>query len=120
MTKRLEGSYLTVTEAFEAVENLRNQGLKAHQIYLVANEEVRETIPYTPAAEVTSAQVMIQNEQTDAQTLWERVKEAFTFDDYDSSQVNHPDYKAEEDSLYLYRADLAQGNILVLVDDEMS
>lgn len=120
MNKRVEGSYVSVTEAFNAVNRLRDEGYRRRNIFLVANEEVRGSIPYTMEAEVTTDEGLREIEQDDNRTLWEKIKDAFTFDEYDSSHYESPNYNADEDSLYEYRSDIAQGNILILLEEDDS
>lgn len=120
MNKRVEGSYVSVTEAFNAVNRLRDKGYRRRNIFLVANEEVRGSIPYTMEAEVTTDEGLREIEQDDNRTLWEKIKDAFTFDEYDSSHYESPNYNADEDPLYEYRSDIAQGNILILLEEDDS
>ena len=110
--RRVEGTYVSVTEAVTAVERLRNQGYGKNDITLVANKRVREAIPYTTDAKVTTD--MTEMTDNDDRSLWEKIKDAFTMHDYDTMNYDDP----TDDPMYDYREDIDRGNIVVFVDDD--
>lgn len=118
MNRRVEGVYATVEEAMSAVQRLRDQGYSRNDIFLVANADVRNNIPYTMDAEVTTdTDAAGAGAGDDDRSLWEKIKDAFTVDDdYDASAYDHPDYDSSSDPLYAHRDDIANGNIVVMLD----
>ena len=118
MNKKVEGIYATVEEAMAAVERLSDQGYKRHSIYVVANEDVRRSIPFTLDAEVTTETDLREDTSEDNRSLWEKIKDAFTFDQYDDTHRAEPGYDASEDVLAAYREDLRRGSIVILLDDD--
>ncbi|MDE1548078.1 YsnF/AvaK domain-containing protein [Jeotgalibaca caeni] len=117
MNKRVEGSYSNVTDAMYAVERLHGEGYERDDITLVANTSVRETIPFTMDAEVTS-DTELREDGDDDRSLWDKIKDAFTVDDYDDSRYDNADYDADADLLAPYRDDIDRGHIIVLVDGD--
>lgn len=121
MNRIVEGSYVRVDDALRAVERLRDQGYSKNSITLIANESVRNSIPYTMDAEVTTDTDMRDNVHDDDRSLWEKIKDAFTMDDdYDVNRYDDPEYNTDDDPLFEYRSDIEQGNILVLIDEDAS
>lgn len=121
MNRRVEGIYTTVEEAMSAVQRLRDEGYSRSEIYLVANADVRNNIPYTMDAEVTTDTDMTTGTtgrtDDDDRSLWEKIKDAFTVDeDYDPSVYDDPNYDTANDPLYAHRDDLDRGNIIVMLD----
>lgn len=116
MEKRVEGNYSKVEEAMQAVQKLREQGYFKKDIYVVANSTVKNSIPFTMDAEVSTDTNIREKIDDQERSLWDKIKDAFTIDDYEEDQVNHPDYDAEEDPLYPYHEQIKKGNIVVLVD----
>lgn len=120
MNKRVEGSYTTVEAAMRAVERLRDEGYGRNDIYVIANSNVRDSIPFTMDAEVTTDADMRDKETGDNRSLWEKIKDAFTIDEYDTDRYDSADYNPESDPLHQYHDDIERGNVLVLVDDDAS
>lgn len=118
MNKKVEGIYATVEEAMAAVERLSDEGYNRHSIYVVANEAVRRSIPFTLDAEVTTEADLREDTNEDDRSLWEKIKDAFTFDQYDDTRHEEPGYDASEDVLAAYREDLRRGSIVILLDDD--
>lgn len=119
MNRRVEGVYATVEEAMAAVQRLRDEGYSRNDIFLVANADVRNNIPYTMDAEVTTDTDTVGAGADDDRSLWEKIKDAFTVDDtYDASVSDNPDYDASNDPLAAHHTDIANGNIVVLLDGD--
>ena len=120
MNKRVEGSYDRVDDAIAAVDRLRNQGYNRNSITLVANQRVKETIPFMTDAEVTTDMDTDITDTTrdDDRSIWEKIKDAFTMDDYDTTNYHDSNYDSSNDPLHNYRDDINKGNILVLIDDD--
>ncbi|UJF16219.1 general stress protein [Jeotgalibaca sp. MA1X17-3] len=116
MNKRVEGSYSKIEEAMQAVQKLREKGYLKEDIYVVANSTVKDSIPLTMDAEVSTDTNMRDNIDDNERSFWDKIKDAFTIDDYEEDQVNHPNYDTEEDPLHPYHEQIKKGNIVVLTD----
>ena len=78
MSKQVIGVYETAEEAVVTVENLRSRGYSKQDITLAANENVRQTIPYGYEDNIEDADAA---SDTQEQSFWDRIKDAFTFED---------------------------------------
>lgn len=113
--RRVEGSYVRVEDAMHAVQMLRDKGYASSDIYVVANSTVRDSIPYTMDAEVSTEGELRDYDSDDDRSMWDKIKDAFTMDDYDTDKRNQADYNPNTDPLNGYRDDIEQGNVIVLV-----
>lgn len=114
MNKRVEGVYTNVEDALRAVNRLSDQGYGRNAIYVVANDTVKQTIPFTLDAEVITEEQVSGQADDSHQSLWDRMKDAFTFDNDDRSQ----EATSSSDSVTEYHEDVEQGKIVVLVDND--
>lgn len=112
MNRRVEGIYTNVDDAMNAVNRLHEEGYSRDDIKVVANATVRETMPFTMDAEVTSDTDTAGMAGDDNRSLWDKIKDAFTVDEYDAMQYG------EEDTIRQYHDDIENGHILVLVNDD--
>ena len=112
MNKRVEGSYVKVEDAMRTVQRLKEEGYSSSDIYVVANPTVRDSIPYTMNAEVSTDADM----KDDDRSMWEKIKDAFTMDEYETDRRNQSDYNPDTDPLSSYRDEIEQGYVVVLVD----
>ena len=117
MNKRVEGSYIRVEDAMHAVQRLRDEGYSKNDISVVANSTVKDSIPHTMDAEVSTDAGMRENMQDDDRSLWDKIKDAFTMDDYETERRDQPGYDANNDPLSQYHDDIEKGNVIVLVDE---
>lgn len=113
MSKQVIGVYETAEEAVVTVENLRSRGYSKSDITLAANEDVRQTIPYGYEDNIEAANATSATSDTQNQSFWDRVKDAFTFEDSETDEVN-----SEEHPLAGYEDQLNRGYIAVLVDSD--
>lgn len=118
MTKRLIGKYVSIEEAMMAVERLHDQGYGRHDIHVIADRTVRDAIPFTMNAEVTSVEEAREAAREDHRSLWEKIKDAFTFGEY--HEEDHVDITRDlaDDPFSEYRNDLAAGKVIVLLDED--
>lgn len=116
MTKRLVGTYVSIDDAMKAVEELSEQGYSRSEIDIIADRIVKDSIPFTMDAEVSTAdEARAEVEASeDNRSIWEKVKDAFTFNEYDKDTP----FDEVEDPLQEYRNDLAAGKIVVLVEED--
>lgn len=99
MTKRLVGVYYNPEEAVQVVDNLKKQGFKKKEILLIANEDVRSRIPFGNDIKVDD------DREVDERSFWEKVKDAFSFD-----ETSYEDYTGE------HKEAIREGAILVYVE----
>lgn len=114
----VEGSYDTPQEAFEAVKRLKTEGYRADDIRLISNAAMRETFMDQTDVDVTTTdryeRETVQEPTHEEESMWEKIKDAFTVDDDYSDFANDPD----NDPLMNYRTDIDAGKIVVLVEGE--
>src|SRR5699024_527601 len=91
MNRRVEGIYTNVDDAMNAVNRLHEEGYGRDDIKVVANATVRETMPFTMDAEVTSDTDTGGMADDDNRSLWDKIKDAFTVDEYDATQYDEED-----------------------------
>lgn len=118
MSKRLVGTYVSIDEAMMAVERLRDQGYGRNDIHVIADRSVRESIPFTMDAEVSATDEARKGEMEDDRSLWEKIKDAFTFNEYTDEAYQDPTGDNPNNPLEEYRNDLAAGKVVVLVDED--
>jgi len=117
MNKRVEGVYPVVDEALRVVDQLRDQGYSPDDITLVANEDVRRDLSTNVDADVETRDDETNGSNGDDDSFWESVKDAFTFEDSDDTD---PNYDSENDPLYEHREAISQGNVVVLVNEDVN
>ena len=109
--KRVHGSYMSEEEAIKAVEDLKVQGYFKEQIRVVSIKDCGGDC--NKDLEVDE----IKREKTkDNRSLWEKFRDIYTYSDYNTDYWNT--YVEEDDVLRTYKANLENGEILVLVDAE--
>jgi hypothetical protein len=110
----VEGSYVSSEEAFLAVDQLQKEGYKKDDIRLVSNTATKTTFMNQPGMNVTtesSHSKKTDQDMDDDRSMWEKIKDAFSAEDYDDNDS----VRSEEDVLHDYRDDIAKGNIVVVV-----
>ena len=115
--KFVEGSYETSQEAFAVVERLQAEGYNKDAIRLVSNTTTKNTFMDQPDIDITTDDSYNQttNHRTDDdRSMWEKIKDAFSAEDYEENNSIH----SEDDVLYNYQDDIANGNIVVVVDGD--
>jgi hypothetical protein len=109
MTKRnltIIGSYDTRTEALPVIEQLTNEGYGKDDIVLYANQAVIDQFDLDTITDV-DVEEAAANEHD--RSLWDKIKDAFSFG-------NH-DFENEDDPLFGYRSDIEQNKLIVGVYD---
>lgn len=110
----VEGSYDTPQEAMEVVKRLKREGYRADDIRLISNAAMRETFMNQTDVDITTTD-HVERETTDEdESLWDKIKDAFTVDDDYEDYSDDPD----NDPLTNYRTDIEAGKIVVLVEGE--
>lgn len=113
------GSYSTAEEATDVIERLRDEGYKREDIVVFANEQAAESFGFTEKMKANVETAVDKTKEADEKpSLWDRIKDAFSFDTYDETASNDTmEYSAETDPLFDYRDDIVNGKIVVTVRD---
>lgn len=103
--KEFYGKYASASEARRAVEELLDRGYTRDQIRVVSRDDLGGKLERTH-----------EGQHEDDRSVWEKIKDAFTFDEYDDNywDRDHDDYNRA--AIEEHRDDLQAGQTLVLVD----
>ena len=106
--KKVYGSYMSEEEAIKAVEDLEVQGYMKDQIRVVSLKDC--------GGDCDKDLKVDENKEKpkDKRSLWEKFRDIYTYSDYNVDYWNT--YVEEDDVLRTYKANLENGEILVLVD----
>lgn len=112
MDRRVEGTYTSKEETVSAVERLINEGYASDEIIIVTNEKHEKELEDLTLVEVDAVN------PTEGLSLWEKLKESFSFGRYNSDEVSNPfeEYGVEEDIGEHYTEALESGEIVILVN----
>ncbi|MDE1548079.1 general stress protein [Jeotgalibaca caeni] len=117
MKRYVEGTYQSEEEALRAIQRLREEGYTEEDIFLVANDAVINRLPSSVEAEVDE-EASVVGESEDHRSFWEKVKDAFTVDEYRPETYGDADYETNHDPLYAYQEELNRGDIVIMVNDK--
>lgn len=119
--KTVIGSYDSRDEAMDVVHKLKNEGYQKQDIILYGNESVTNSIGDHEGVNITAETDTGKHDNPhrgDEDSLWEKIKHAFSTDTYDEDQNEQStDYDQTDDVLYPYRDDIKNGKIVVAVDN---
>lgn len=104
--KMVFGVYDDISKARQAVMKLTKQGYTRDQIYVISSSDIN------------FFDTKDENYHEDDRTLWEKIKDAFTFDVYDDEYWSRQLSDEDRNLLDGYKTNLQRGDILVIVDDE--
>ena len=105
--KRVYGNYNNPNEARRAVDELLEKGYKGNEIKVVSNSNLGESLNYVE-----------EDQEKDDKNLWEKIKDAFTFDEYDDDKYWNKDLdNSDRKVLEGYRENLRAGETVVLVEE---
>jgi len=104
MTRYVVGNYTNESDAQKTIDELITDGYPEESLSVIANRRVMDQLIEDDIAVDTDFEYDDNDE-----SLWERVKDFFGFDDDDEQY---------REGLEVYRDDLRKGNILVLINDE--
>ena len=106
--KKVYGSYMSEEEAGKAVEDLKAQGYNKDQIRVVSLKDC--------GGDCNKDLKIDENKEKlkDRRTFWEKFRDIYTYSDYNVDYWNN--YVEEDEVLRTYKANLENGEILVLVD----
>jgi len=116
MERYVVGSYASPQEAVDAVKKLQEEGYQKEDITLISSTESKNSISNTTDIIGTTNETDIdtKDKDRDDRSIWKKIKESFSSHDSnesDSSQSN-------DDLLDDYQQDIANGNIIVVVNGE--
>lgn len=120
--KTVVGSYPTQDEALDVVSKLKNEGYPKNDIILYSNEEQSNALTHYEAHDVVvdpddTAETKKYKDEKD-QSTWDKIKDAFVTETYDHETEKKRDtYNQDNDFLYPYRDDIANGNFVVAVEN---
>lgn len=118
MKRQVVGSYARPQEAVDAVKKLQEEGYQKEDITLISSTESRNSISNTTDVEVSTDEAVTgetaKDNDKDDRSIWQKIKESFSTKDYDDNVSTSSD----DDPLYSYQEDLANGNIIVMVNGE--
>nr|WP_300003930.1 general stress protein [Tissierella sp.] len=104
--KKVYGSYLSSIEARSAVDKLLEQGYTRDEIKVVSNKDLGGELQHNE-----------NNVDTDHRSLWEKIKDAFTFDEYNDDYWDKDLDKNEKLVLEGYKTNLQAGEIVVMIEE---
>lgn len=122
--RKVLGSYNTRDEALNVVDRLQNDGYQKQDIIVYANDP--QTLGDHEAVDVATGddrrddtpRDTDRDNDRDDRNLWDKVKDAFTSDSYDHDEEKKREhYNPDDDILYPYRDDLADGKYVIAVDN---
>ena len=108
--KRVYGSYTTEVQAAAAVEELYKQGYTKRQIKVVSNKDLGSEF---------SGVNTVDADGSDDRSAWQKIKDAFTFDEYDDNYLNSDLDSTESNLLNEYKTNLDKGEIIILVQGDV-
>lgn len=118
MNRYVVGSYISPQEAIEAVRKLQEEGYRKEAITLVSSTESKNSISTTTDVEVSTDEAVTDQKtnakRSDDRSAWEKIKGVFSTEDHDGKVSTSSD----DDPLYSYQKDLANGNIIVMINEE--
>lgn len=114
----VEGSYATPNEAIAAVKRLEKEGYKKKDLRLISNTAARHAFMEQSNLEITSENDYKKESGSTAEaeqySIWDTIIDAFSADEDGSAEST----VSKEDPLSHYQNDIANGNIIILVEEE--
>lgn len=115
MNKTVIGSYDSREEALHVVDRLVTEGYTRDEITLYANSDAANLIGNDNMRGVEVETSPSAHVEEHDESLWERIKDAFSVDTRDSDYYD--ENEDTDDILLPYRTDLGKGNIIVAVEN---
>lgn len=111
MEKHIIGAYDSTNEAAAVVDQLSRKGYSPEEILVVSNRDRLGSLENKTGLQVEQS----ESAQHD-QSMWDKVKEAFTMDEAASSNNRLSKYDLSETDTRRYESDLNDGKILIAVE----
>ncbi|OQO68926.1 hypothetical protein BH747_11060 [Enterococcus villorum] len=111
------GSYSTREEALSVIEQLRDEGYNREDIIIYTTKEAAQRFGFSGLSGIDVETDINEIEGVhEDRSLWERIKDAFSTNTYEyASNEEEAGYSVENDPLYQYRYDIAEGKIVITV-----
>lgn len=116
--KSVVGCYMFLEDALQTVQLLKENGYTRSDIFVVANEIVRDSLSDTLGVRIDTKLNQQEGEHVDNRSMWEHVEDAVIVDACDTDRREQPHYDPDTDLLFAYRDAIAAGQIVVLVEKE--
>ncbi|EDL64890.1 YsnF/AvaK domain-containing protein [Bacillus sp. SG-1] len=114
MEKHIIGAYDSTNEAAAVVEQLSRKGYSPEEILVVSNRDRLGSLENK-----TGLQVEHNNDtEPHEESMWDKIKEAFTVDDEDHSDDRLSKYGLSDDEARNYESELDDGKILIAVESD--
>lgn len=115
------GTFDSENEAATEIERLQDQGYPKDKITLYTSADRAGSLRDSQNIDVdvdTESTVERSQDEEDNRGLWQQIKDAFSTETYDYDNASKdPNYTRDDDVLYPYRADIADGKIVIVVED---
>lgn len=113
--KRVYGSYSTSVQAAAIVEELLKQGYTKRQIKVISNKNLGHEFRNVETVEAHDG----GKHSDDDRSMWQKIKDTFTFDEYDDNYWDNNDLDSTESNLLKeYKTNLDNDEIVVLVEGQ--
>lgn len=112
------GSYSTREEALSVIEQLRDEGYDRDDIVIYTTDEAARNFGFSGLSGIDVETDVNDTEGVqEDRSLWERIKDAFSTNTYEEYVPNEEETgrSADNDPLYQYRDDIADGKIVITV-----
>ena len=115
------GTFNNENEAASEVRRLKDLGYPKDKITLYTNADKVNALKDSRNIDVdvdTEDTVERSRDEKDDRSFWEKFKDAFSTETYDyDDRAQDPNYTRDDDVLYPYRSDIAEGKIVIVVED---
>ena len=112
------GSYSNQDELRDVVNRLVDEGYSKNEITLYANSDTAPSLQGTQGVDVeTTSGDRGGAHDHDHESMWEKIKDAFTVGTRDDADYDDEEYGSSEDILLPFRGDLNSGSVVVVVDN---
>lgn len=115
--QKVIGSYSSKEEAIQVISRLKEEGYPKQDIIVYGNEQsAKGSVDSNKATTISASDpdYTDQSSTKEDRSAWDKIKDAFTRDSYESSNANS---KESEDILYPYRDDIKKGNLVIVVQN---
>lgn len=111
MEKHIIGAYDSTNEAAAVVDQLSRKGYSPEEILVVSNRDRLGSLENKTGLQVEQS----ESAQHD-QSMWDKIREAFTMDEETSSNNRLSNYDLSETDTRRYESDLNDGKIIIAVE----
>lgn len=105
--KKIYGTYLNSAGATIAVEELLDKGYTRDEIKVISKNALN-----------LGLEEIDENVLEDDKNLWEKIKDAFTFHEYNDENFELGHDEIDREVLEIYKPNLKAGEIIILVEEK--